>query len=125
MAERSPDRLSALVKQMHIRQIGGQLHPRPKLRRHTTIGLGNHLAPPDIDIDQCFATEGFQHIHHPLEQALCIGDHQIIGSDSHGQAAALRKIEISREFLTRLSQATPTKTVRIAVRDGDFSYGFA
>ena len=31
---------------------------------------------------------------------------------------------ISREFLTRLSQANPTKGVRISVRDGDFEYGF-
>ena len=32
--------------------------------------------------------------------------------------------EISREFLTRLSQANPTKAVRIGVRDSELEYSF-
>jgi len=32
--------------------------------------------------------------------------------------------QISREFLTRMSQATPTKAVTVAVSEGDFSYRF-
>jgi type VI secretion system protein VasG len=32
--------------------------------------------------------------------------------------------EISREFLTRLSQSNPTKAVRIAVRDSELEYSF-
>jgi type VI secretion system protein VasG len=32
--------------------------------------------------------------------------------------------EISREFLTRLSQANPTKAVRIGVRDSELQYVF-
>ena len=32
--------------------------------------------------------------------------------------------EISREFLTRLSQSNPTTTVRVGVRDSDFEFNF-
>jgi type VI secretion system protein VasG len=33
--------------------------------------------------------------------------------------------QISREFLTRMSQSTPTVSVTLAVKNGDFEYGFA
>ncbi len=33
--------------------------------------------------------------------------------------------QISREFLTRMSQSTPTASVTLAVKDGEFEYGFA
>jgi type VI secretion system protein VasG len=33
--------------------------------------------------------------------------------------------QISREFLTRMSQSTPTTAVTLAVKNGDFEYGFA